>query len=197
MKLYYAPGACSLADHIALIEAGLAFELEKVDLQEKKTEHGEDFSRINPKGYVPVLKLDDGEFLTENIAILSFIAAHSGAFLLRDGLDHWRVLEATAFISTELHKAFKPIFVPGSSTDDQANAKKTLAKRFGYLEDLLGDREFVVGEGMTVADCYLFVMLMWAKDRAHMTLPPRLNAYSERLGKRPAVLRALQEEGLA
>jgi glutathione S-transferase len=196
MKLYYAPGACSLADHIALLESGLPFELEMVDLKDKKTDRGADYFTINPKGYVPALMLDDGEVLTENIAILSYIAAHSGAFLLRDDLDHWRVLEATAFISTELHKAFKPIFLPGSSTDDQANAKKILATRFSHVEDLLGDRKFIVGEGMTIADCYLFVMLMWAREKAGMALPPALNAYFERLAKRPAIVRALQEEGL-
>ena len=196
MKLYYAPGACSLADHIALAEAGIAYELEKVDLKEKKTEHGDDYTQINPKGYVPALKLDDGEILTENVAILSFIGSLSGALLPRDGIGHWRALETTAFVSTELHKSFKPLFMPGSSTDDQANAKQTLAKRFAYLEDKLGDRNFILGDGITIADCYLFVMLMWAKEKAGMALPPHLSAYSERLAKRQGVARALQEEGL-
>jgi glutathione S-transferase len=197
MKLYYAPGACSLADHIALIEAEMSFELERVDLKEKKTEHGEDYSTINPKGYVPALQLDDGEILTENIAILSFIAAQSGKLAPREGLAHCRVLETTAFISTELHKSFKPLLVPGSSADDQANAKQMLAKRFGFLEARLGDREFIVGEDITIADCYLFVMLMWAKEKAGLPMPQHLGAYYERLKQRPSIARALREEGLA
>jgi glutathione S-transferase len=196
MKLYYAPGACSLADHIALIEAGTAYELEKVDLNEKKTEQGDDYATINPKGYVPALELEDGEILTENIAILSFIAAQSGSLMPRDGIAHWRVLETTAFISTEVHKSFKPLFMPHSTTDDQANAKKTLSKRFSFLDDCLGDRDFILGKAMTIADCYLFVMLMWAKEKAGLTLPSRLGAYYERLKARPGIVRALHEEGL-
>jgi glutathione S-transferase len=196
MKLYYAPGACSLADHIALIEAGAPFEIEKVDLKGKKTERGDDYIEINPKGYVPALRLDDGEILTENIAILSYIAAQAGRLMPPDGLAHWRVLETAAFISTELHKSFKPLFLPGASADDQANAKQMLAKRFGFLEGSLGDREFIVGGDMTIADCYLFVMLMWAKEKAGLTLPPHLGEYYERLRQRPSVTRALGEEGL-
>jgi len=196
MKLYYAPGACSLADHIALIESATTYELEKVDLKEKKTEHGDDYAKINPKGYVPALQLDDGEILTENIAILSFIAAHSGKLTPSDGIAHWRVLETTAFISTEVHKSFKPLFTPDSGADDQANAKKTLAKRFGYLEERIGEQGFILGESMTIADCYLFVMLKWAKEKGGMALPSRLSAYYERLAARPGVTRALNEEGL-
>ena len=196
MKLYYAPGACSLADHIALIESGTTYELEKVDLKEKKTEHGDHYVKINPKGYVPALELDDGEILTENIAILSFIAEQSGKLMLRDGFAQWRVLEMTAFISTELHKSFKPLFTPDSSADDQANAKETLTKRFGYLDDRIGDQAFILGEDVTIADCYLFVMLMWAREKAGLTLPSRLSAYYERLKARPGIARALHEEGL-
>ncbi len=196
MKLYYAPGACSLADHIALIESGTTYELEKVDLKEKKTEHGDDYAKINPKGYVPALKLDDGEILTENIAILSFIAEQSGKLMPRDGIAHWRVLETTAFISKELHKSFRPLFMPDSSADDQANAKKTLTKRFDFLDGRLADQDFILGETMTIADCYLFVMLMWATGKAGLTLPSRLGAYYERLKARPGIARALHEEGL-
>ena len=197
MKLYYAPGACSLADHIALIESKTAYELEKVDLKEKKTESGADYTKINPKGYVPALQLDDGGILTENIAILSYLAAQSGTLMPPAGIAHWRVLETTAFISTEIHKNFKPLFVPGSSPDDQANAKQMLAKRLGLLESLLGERAFILGADMTIADCYLFVMLMWAKDKFGLTIPQHLGVYFDRLKQRPAIAQALREEGLA
>jgi len=197
MKLYYAPGACSLADHIALIATETAYELEKVDLKTKKTEGGEDYTKINPKGYVPALQINDGEILTENIAILCYIATQSSALLPPDGMAHWRVLEATAFISTELHKNFKPLLVPDSSEDEKHGAQKTLATRFEHLEHRLGDRAFIVGDTMTIADCYLFVMLMWAKVKVGLAIPPHLTRYYERMKQNPSVVRALHEEGLS
>lgn len=197
MKLYYAPGACSLADHIALIETNTAYELEKVDLKTKRTESGEDYAKVNPKGYVPALKLDDGEILTENIAILSYLASEAGALMPVGGIAHWRVIETTAFITTELHKSFKPLFAPGSSDDEKDRAKDTILKRFGLLEERLGDRTFILGNDMTIADCYLFVMLMWARETVGLTLPPRLGAYYETLKKRPSIVRAFEEEGLS
>jgi glutathione S-transferase len=197
MKLYYAPGACSLADHIALIETQTDYELEKVDLKAKRTESGEDYAEINPKGYVPALELDDGEILTENIAILCYLAAQSGSLIPATGIAHWRVLETTAFVSTELHKNFKPLLAPGSSADEKQRAKDTLSSRFGLLEGRLGDRTFILGDTLTIADCYLFVMLMWAKDKIGLTLPPHLNRYYETLKQRPSIVRAFQEEGLS
>ncbi len=196
MKLYYSPGACSLADHIALIESGLPFTTDKVDLQAKTTASGEDYSRINPKGYVPALRLDGGEILTENIAILSFVAETSGKLTPSGGLPHWRVLETTAFISTELHKNFKPFFSPGSTDEAKAEAGEILSKRFELLEDRLGDRDFIVGETLSIADCYLFVMLMWAKTKVGLALPPGLDGYYERLKQAPSFARALADEGL-
>lgn len=197
MKLYYSPGACSLADHIALIEAGLPFEIEKVDLKTKRTESGADYVSINPKGYVPALTLDDGETLTENVAVLSYIADTAGKLMPASGLPHWRVLETTAFISTELHKNFKPFFSPDANEAQKQAAKDILAKRFQVLEQQLGDRTFVAGTDMTIADCYLFVMLMWAAEKIGMNLPERLDAYYRRLKQRPSVAKALAEEGLA
>src|SRR3954463_2562477 len=114
MKLYYSPGACSLADHIALIAARIDHEIEKVDLKIKTTATGKDYRQINPKGYVPALELDDGQILTENIAVLLYIADSSGK-LLPQGFAKWRVIETTAFISTELHKNFKPLFDPSAN----------------------------------------------------------------------------------
>ena len=196
MKLYYSPGACSLADHIALHEAGIAFDRVKVDLKTKATESGEDYTKVNPKGYVPALTLDDGETLTENIAVLSYIADLSGKLMPKDGMPHWRVLETLAFISTELHKNFKPFFKPDSSDLEKDEARALLLKRFGLLAEQVGGRAFIVGDEMSVADCYLFVMLMWAKKNG-FDVPAPLAAYFDRLKQRPAVALALQHEGLA
>lgn len=196
MKLYYSPGACSLADHIALIESGLSFETEAVDLKTKKTASGGDYTAINSKGYVPALEFDDGYVLTENIAILSFIAAESGRLSPRDGMQHWRVLETTAFISTELHKNFKPFFSPDAGEEDKAEARETLTKRFALIETQLGNRDFVVGDTMSIADCYLFVMLFWASTKVELALPEALAAYYDRLRSSPSVSQALKEEGL-
>ena len=128
MKLYYCPGACSLADHIALHEAGLAFEHEKVDLKAKRTEQGADFLTINPKGYVPALTLDSGETLSENIAILDWIAHQDGALKPAGVLGHTHLLEALAYISTEIHKSFKPFF-SGAGDEEKTKAGETILKR--------------------------------------------------------------------
>jgi glutathione S-transferase len=195
MKLYYAPGACSLADHIALVASGQPFDSESVDLREKKTASGADYRKINAKGYVPALELDDGEILTENIAILSFIAHKAGRLML-EGMERWRVLEMLAFVSTELHKNFKPFFSPDSSEQDKAKAKEVLTARFALAETQLGARDFIVGNELTVADCYLFVMLMWAATKIHLELPGRLTAYYRRLQQEPAFAKAIADEGL-
>jgi glutathione S-transferase len=196
MKLYYAPGACSLADHIALIEAGLRFDLEKVDLKTKRTESGGDYLAINPKGYVPALALDDGALLTENIAVLGYIADRAGKLMPRSGMAHWRVLEANAFISSELHKNFKPFFSPGAGEAEKREAADMLGKRFALLGDQLGERDFLVGEEISIADCYLFVMLGWAREQAGVGLPPNLVAFHDRMKRRPSVAKAMAEEGL-
>jgi glutathione S-transferase len=197
MKLYYSPGACSLADHIALAESGMAYTLAKVDLKTKTIEGGGDYNAINPKGYVPALALDDGEILTENIAILSYIAATSGRLSPATGMAHWRVLETTVYISTELHKNFKPFFNPASTDADRAKGREMLTKRFGLLEQNLGGRDFIVGGEMSIADCYLFVMLRWTHgEMVGLTIPPGLRGYYDRLKQRPGIQRALKEEGL-
>ena len=196
MKLYYAPGACSLADHIALIEAGLPYSLVKVDLKSKKTEDGADFSTINPKCYVPALALDGNDgVLTENIAILSYIAEKSGKLMPASGLAHFRVIEATAFVSTELHKNFKPFFNPMASAADKDAARAMLDRRFATIDAMLDGHAFLVGDSPTIADCYLFVMLTWARKNG-LKLPPRVQAFFDRFRERPSVGRALAEEGL-
>lgn len=197
MKLYYSPGACSLADHIALIEAGLDYDLVKVDLKAKTTADGADFTAINPKGYVPALELDDGAVLTENLAILSWIADTSGTLMPADGLARYRVIEATAYVSGELHKNFKPYFNPAASELERDEAKAVLTKRFALVEEMLARDAYLAGPDFTIADCYLFVVMNWAVNKVKLELPPQVMAHYTRLGARPSVQQALREEGLA
>jgi len=193
MKLYFAPGACSLADHIALHEAGLPFDHIKVDLKAKKTETGEDFATINPKGYVPALALDSGEVLSENIAILDWIAHQNTALAPSGPMGHTHLLEALAFISTEIHKSFKPFFA-GAGDADKSKASEMIVKRMGYLANTLkGD--FIFGNQVSVADCYLFVMLQWAK-KFGIAAPEKLNGFDDRMMALPSVQKAMKHEGL-
>ncbi len=194
MKLYYSPGACSLADHIALHEAGLSFDHEKVDLKTKRTEAGVDFSTINPKGYVPALTLDSGETLTENVAILDWIARQDSKLVPSGPLGHTHLLEALAFISAEIHKSFKPFFA-GASDADKAKAGEMIGKRMGYLADTMkGD--YLFGSAVSVADFYLFVMLLWAK-KVNVEPPAPLTAFRERMMTLPSVQKAMKHEGLS
>ena len=193
MKLYFAPGACSLADHIALHEAGLTFEHIKVDLKAKKTESGEDFATINPKGYVPALALDSGEVLSENIAILDWIAHQNTALAPSGPMGHTHLLEALAFISTEIHKSFKPFFA-GAGDADKSKASEMIRKRMGYLADTM-QGDFIFGSKVSVADCYLFVMLLWTK-KFSITAPQKLEGFAERMHALPSVQKAMKHEGL-
>ena len=193
MKLYYSPGACSLADHIALHEAGLSFEHEKVDLKTKRTEGGADYAAINPKGYVPALVLDSGETLTENVAILDWIAHQDTALRPSGPMGHTHLLQALAFISTEIHKSFKPFFA-GGSDEEKRKAGELILKRMGYLDDNL-QSDFLFGTGVSVADAYLFVMLMWAK-KSGLEVPAKLAGLRDRMMERPAVQKAMKHEGL-
>ena len=194
MKLYYSPGACSLADHIALHEADISFERVKVDLKTKLTESGENYNGINPKGYVPSLQFDDGEILTENVAILSWVADKAPSLSPEGEHGKLRLLEMLAFISTELHKQFGRVFRPSSDAEKSA-AQEKIGQRLSLLADgLKGD--YLFGSKATVADSYLFVMLLWAK-KVGLTIPQALVAFSDRMRARPAVHKALEHEGLA
>ena len=195
MKLFYSPGACSLASHIVLEETTPGATYEKVDLKTKVTETGANFKEINPKGYVPALQLDDGQVLTENMAVLQYLAETTGQLLPKDPMRRWRALEATAFVSTELHKSFKPLFDPSSPAEAKQKAKDQLKQRFALQASWL-DGEFVMGEELTIVDAYLFVMLRWAK-KFEVELPGTLTAYFEHLGQRPSVKRALAAEGVS
>jgi glutathione S-transferase len=194
MKLYLAPGACSLADHIALHEAGLNFERIRVDLKTKRTEDGRDFAAINPKGYVPALVLDDGQLLTENVAILCWVAERAPQLAPGGELGRIRLIEMLAFVATELHKPFVRIFFPTSDAE-RAAARGLIGTRFGFLaEQLAGD--YLFGREASVADAYLYVMLRWAR-MSELSAPEPLPAYALRMEARPAVRLALQHEVLA
>lgn len=193
MKLYYSPGACSLADHIALREAGLGFEQERVDLKTHRTERDRDYREVNPRGYVPALTLDSGETLTENIAVLDWIAQQSATLRPKGPLGQSRQLEALAFISSELHKSFGPMF-KGGSDEEKSKAKQALAKRFGQIADMM-EGDHLSGDRPGVADFYLFVMLVWAGKQG-VDVPERLSALRNRLMERDSVRQAMESEGL-
>lgn len=193
MRLYYAPGACSLADHIALHQAGLLFEHERVDLKAKRTASGADFNAVNPKGYVPALTLDTGETLTENVAILDWVAHQNSALKPSGAMGHTHLLELLAFISTEIHKAFKPFF-SGAGDEEKKKAGEVILKRMGYLADRM-EGEFLFGSGVSVADCYLFVMLLWAQKNG-LDVPAKLVTYRDRMMALPSVRTAMTHEGL-
>lgn len=194
MNLFYYPGACSLADHIALIETGLSYRLFSIN-HERRTEDGRDFLLINPKGYIPTLELEDGAILTENQVILNYIAETSGKLLPKDGLARWRTFEALAFMSSEIHGNYSPFF-KDFPEPEKMRAREKLAKAFAILADQMGDKEFLVSNEMTIADCYLFWVLMVA-PKSGVELPDRLRNSFDRMKVRPSVLQAFAEEGLA
>ncbi len=191
MKLYYSPGACSLASHVALLEAGLRFELERVDLKSKLTECGADFATINTKGYVPALVLESRDIVTENIAVLDWIATQAPKLGLDGPMGRTRLLQALAYISTEIHKSFKPFFV-GASEDDKARADKYINKRLRWLADRKVGK-YLFGNEPTVADFYLFVTLRWAAKFA-IAIPEALVSLQSRMMERPKVQAAIEFE---
>lgn len=199
MKLYYAPGACSLSTHIILREAGYKFDLEKVDLAARTTAGGDDFAKVNPKGYVPVLELDDGQLLTENIAIDEYLADQKQASALAPKagtFERYRLIEWLAFISTEVHKPFGPLFKPDTPDATKQAQKDQLAKRFDYVAEQLKGKQYLMGE-FTVADAYLFTVLRWTgKMQIDMSRWPVLQTYMTRVLARPQVQAALKAEGL-
>ncbi|ATQ43637.1 glutathione transferase GstA [Caulobacter mirabilis] len=199
MKLFYLPSACSLSPHIVLREAGLAFELDRIDLATRRTEGGEDYRRINPMGYVPALRLDDGQVLTEGAAIVQYIAdAYPDRNLApRPGtVERARVQAWLNFIAAELHKAFTPLFRPDVTDEGRAVAIAEVGRRFDVIEAELSDgRPYLVGGDFGVADAYLFVVARWAIPRGvGLDGWPRLKALVERIGERPTVQVALAAE---
>ncbi len=202
MKLYFKPGACSMASRIVLNELGLTFSAEQVDTQTGLTETGADYRQINPKGYVPALELASGAVLTENPAILQFLADRrpdAGLAPLPGTVERARLQEWLNFTASELHKAFSPYF-QGRTLDDaeKATIEARLTKRIGDVERGLADgRRFILGDTFSVADAYLFVVLNWSRFIGlDLSLWPHVGAYLDRLSQRPCVQQAMQQEGL-
>jgi glutathione S-transferase len=200
MKLYYAKGACSLSPHIVLLEAGLPYTLEKVDMGSKKTDQGVDYLTVNSKGAVPALQLDDGKVLTEGPAVIQYLAdlkPDSGLAPRAGSFERYQLMEILNYITSEVHKGFSPLFNPASSDELKSSAKAGLGKRFDWLTAFLGNKNYLMGSTFTVADAYLFTILSWT---AHVGIDlgkwPVLSAYHSRIAQRPKVQAALREEGL-
>jgi len=200
MKLYYSPGACSLSPHIALREAGLAFDLHITNLKTKKLADGSDFLAINPRGQVPLLELDSGERLTEGPAIVQYIADQAPATGLAPAagtLARYHLMEWLNFITSELHKGFSPLFAPGTAEDTQVKARAALMKQLGWVDGQLAGKTWLTGETFTVADGYLFTVAGWGKYvGVDISGLANLSAYMGRVAARPAVQTALKAEGL-
>ena len=191
MKLYYSPGACSLAPHILLQESKAKYTLEKVDLKTKITEKGEDFKKINPKGYVPTLQLDNGEVLTEGPAIMQYIADQAPTSKLAPAAGtraRYRLQEWLNFITSEIHKGFSPLFNPAVPDAYKIMVKENLGKRFDYLSEKLTKNNFLMGNDFTAPDAYLYTTLTWAGYVGiDLNRWPSLQAFVKRVGDRPAV----------
>ena len=200
MKLYFAPGACSLSPHIVLCEAGLDHSIEKVDLRSKVTASGADFKAINPKGAVPALQLNDGGVLTEGAAIVQYLADQAPAKQLAPAagtMARYHLMETLNFIAAEVHKGFSPLFNPAATDAARDAAIATLQPKISFMSKQLGDADYLTGKQFTVADAYLFVVLSWS---AHVKLSldswPNLQAFLTRVAARPAVHAAMVAEGL-
>ena len=200
MKLYYSPGACSLSPHIALQEAGLAFELVMASTKSHKLQDGTDYYTINPLGYVPLLELDDGTTLREGPAIVQYVADQAPLKNLAPAngtLPLYRLLEWLNFIGTEIHKGFSPLFNPAMPEEAKTLFKDKLTSRYQWLDKQLEGREFLMGEHFTVADGYLFTVTNWAKPTGlDLSSFSTLLAWHARIGQRPAVQAAMKAEGL-
>jgi glutathione S-transferase len=197
MKLYIIPGACSLAVNIALREAGIRFELARLDLETGRADDGTDFRSINPKGYVPALRLNDGRVLTENVAVLLYVADQNPEAKLAPpagSYDRYRLLEWLCFINSELHKGFSPLYSPTATDDLRAYARNHVAKRLDYLHAMVRDT-YLMGGQFTVADAYLFTVLSWGKEVGlPMETWPRFEAYRTGISQRPHVVAAIKSE---
>ena len=200
MKLYFAPGACSMAPHIVLREAGIPFDLEKVDLTKHQTAGGEDYYKINPKGYVPALKLDNGQLLTEGPAITQYLADQKPASDLAPKvgtMERYRLMEWLNFLTSEIHKTFAPLFNAKITAEWKENQLKTLNRRFDYLAQSLDGKQYLMGDKFTVADAYLFTLLNWSNFlKVDLGKWPKLKDYMARLAARPSVKDTMKAEGL-
>ena len=200
MKLYYSPGTCSLSPHIALIEAGLPFQAVMASTKTHKLADGTDYYGINPKGYVPLLELDDGQRLTEGAVIVQYIADLVPASRLAPPagtMERYRLMEWLNFITSELHKGFSPLFTPGMPDEAKALARTKLGERLSWVDQQLAGRDWLMGDTFTVADAYLYTVASWGKF-AGVDIAPlaTLSAYMARVAARPAVQAAMKGEGL-
>ncbi len=201
MKLYYMRGACSLASHIALHESGSKFETAVVDRKNRTTSDGLKFEQVNSKGYVPALRLDDGQILTENVAVLLYIADRNPDAHLAPSdasVERYRLIEWLAFINSEIHKGFSPLFHPAAGEETKQYVRNALAKRLDWLNGAIGSQNFLLGDGFTVADAYLYTVLRWG-EHVHVELArwPNLKRYHVGIGARASVVAALRAERLA
>jgi glutathione S-transferase len=200
MQLYFAPGACSLASHIALREAGLPFDLKKTDTKTKKVDDGSDYFAVNSKGAVPALRLDDGQVLTEGPAILQYIADQKPESRLAPKagtLERYRLLEWLNYITSEIHKTFSPMFNPAANDAVKAYATQTLEKKFDWINQQLTGKQYLTGDQFTIADGYLFVVANWSNFVGiDLGRWPALKAFQDRVAARPKVQEALAAEGL-
>jgi len=200
MKLYYSPGACSLSPHIVARETGIALTLEKVDMKSKKTEHGDDFLAINPKGYVPALELDDRQLLTEGPAIVQYLAdlhPEAGLAPANGTMARYRLQEILGYINSELHKSYSPLFNPNTTAEQRQEREDYLRKRYTLIEATLSRQAYLLGDQFSVADAYLFTVTNWSNFvKLDLSAFPHLMAFQARVAARPAVQAALHAEGL-
>jgi len=200
MKLYIAPGACSLSPHIVAGEAGVNVEIEKVNLAEHKTETGQDYMTVNPKGYVPALRLDDGSVLTEGPAIVQYLADQkpgSGLIPPAGAIERYRVQEWLNFIGTELHKNFGPLFNKATPDAVKETARANINKRLAHINSQLAGKQYLMGANFTVADAYAFTIINWTNFVGiDLKQYPNVAAYMARVAARPKVHETLKAEGL-
>lgn len=198
MKLYYIPSACSFSPHIIANELGLPIELVKVDSKTKRTEHGEDFLAINPKGYVPALQLDDGSVLTEGPAVVQYLADLKPEAQLapaNGSMARYRLQEMLGYINSELHQSYMPLFNPETSDGVRTERMAHLRKHYGLIDATLGRTPFLLGEQFSITDAYLFVVTRWsAFVKLDLSPFPHLLAFQERIAARPAVQAAMRRE---
>jgi len=200
MKLYYAPGACSMAAHIVLAESGLPYSITRVNLKDKTTEAGEDYTQINPKGYVPCVRLDNGALIGENTALLGYLGELKPAANLMPPagtLENYRVREWLGFVSSEMHKNCSPFFRPDTPEATLQAQREILRKRLAYLETELAGKSYLTGQAFTSADAYLFVVLNWfGHVGIDLAAYPNVKAFHARVAARAAVQQVMKDEGL-
>lgn len=208
MKLYYKPGACSLSPHIVANELGLKIEFIKVNLKDHRTEEGKNFYKVNPHGYIPALELDNGEMLLEGVVIIQYLADQNpeiGLAPANGTFERYKLQEMLAFLSTEIHKGFIPLFYAAPAGDYIEIARPKLEKRYAWINEHLSDKQFLMGDEFSVADTYLFALTGWAKASwlksyentpLHLDSLHYLQAWYERVKSREAVQKSILEEGL-